>query len=186
MAAAPPARALSEDSSAKPARGRPRLVPPGLERIYRDGRAGLTPRTVASRHYEIRAFAVLGLGDLDAQDPDPTYLWLCDPRRQHPPGVVYRKSILTELGRIPDDEDLRAVALRVCELKPKARAAIAMIRRWRRGEPEPRPGQLAGELIRTVNDHLARYPSATWREIRGAVGELFMAVDARAKQEMDA
>ena len=45
-----------------------------------------------------------------------------------------RHTILAELGRIEDEDDLRSIARQICELKPGSKEAVAMIRQWRTGK----------------------------------------------------
>jgi hypothetical protein len=44
-----------------------------------------------------------------------------------------RFEILSELGRIPDDEDLRAGASQICKPRPRTKDAITIIRFCRTG-----------------------------------------------------
>jgi hypothetical protein len=87
-------------------------------------------RTVQNAYYEIRAVGVLGL-HVDA-DVTP-YLWLASPgcKKGESECRYYRRSILAELGRFKDDEDIRLFAEIICEWKPKAKHAIALLRSWR-------------------------------------------------------
>jgi hypothetical protein len=109
-------------------------MPAELEDVYRYAVGDYTSeRTVQNKYYELRAFAVLGFADDNADTK--VYAWLC--REQTQKGVAqgrfYRKTILTELGRIADDEVLRLYAKLICELKPKAQESVQMLRRWRIG-----------------------------------------------------
>lgn len=86
--------------------------------------------------------------------------------------------MLVELGRVEDPDELRIVARRICKLKPKARDAVAMIRRYRVGEPpRVRQGALADELIRIVNAYVAAHPAASWSTVRTEVEQVLAAVD---------
>jgi hypothetical protein len=165
-----------ENISDKPKRGRPKLLDEWIEEKLRDDWGPFaTERTVQNAWYHIRAFNVLGFGD-DAP-LDPFFLWLCDPERQRgPSGKVFRKTILTELGRIGDDETLIAVAREICDLKPKARDAVALIRRARLGGGKPKPNQLGNEIIRAINAYQARYPSTTPAEIAAALTAVYAVV----------
>ncbi len=121
-------RVFSEDSSKKRKRGRPRLLAPLMEDVFRTKTGSYTTaRTVQNAYYEIRAFKVLGLGG----DADVTpYSWLASPgcKKGESERRYYRRSILAELGRFKDDEDLRLFAEIICEWKPKAKHAIALLR----------------------------------------------------------
>jgi hypothetical protein len=152
--------AISENSSKKRGRGRPRLVWTEIEDSIKRSEGVLSRRAAQNAGYKATALTTLFP---NGESSGAEFTWLYDnerARRREPRHV--RGTILAELGRIDDDDDLRAVARRVCELKPKTRAAVAMIRRWRVGPPTPRPGRLAAELLSTINDYLARYPTASY------------------------
>lgn len=170
---------ISENISEKPRRGRPRLLSKELEQIaiFKDG-PYCSPRTHQNGHYEIRALRVL---DITGDQLPEEYRWLMDPDKQREGRSErqgYRKTILAELGRIDDDECLQAVAKRICELKPKTRDAILMIRRWRVGGSKPADvRQLANEVIRTINDYLQRHPSTTHQQVLTALTEALEIVE---------
>jgi hypothetical protein len=169
---------ISADSAEKKKRGRPPVVPENLRKIYNYGNASQSRRTVLDRHYGIIAFqAIMTDGEVD-----PAFHWLVDPNHQAPNDTVYRRSIMYELGRIEDPDDLLSVARRICELKPKTRDAIAMIRRFRRGETPVHPGALAAELIRAVNAYKTRHPSTSWETIRSEVETAWSSVDRMVTQ----
>jgi hypothetical protein len=92
-----------------------------------------------------------------------------------------RFGILAELGRIEDDDALKAVATRVCELKPRNKDAVVMIRRWRTGKA-PAGGALGltDALIRCINDYIASHPGTTWQMVRAALENAADAVEESA------
>ena len=63
--------------------------------------------------------------------------WLLSERRARLP-------ILTELGRIGEPEAIRHVAAHICQRKPRADEAVAMIRGWRDGKS---PSPVALEVV---------------------------------------
>src|ERR1051326_8532599 len=134
------------------------------------GETRRTHRTVQNKHYELRAFGVLGFtGETFPEE----FRWLCDPEKQKP-GRAYcegfRRSILAELGRIEDEETLRAAARRMCQLRPKAREAMVMIRRFRLGGAKPGDAlELANAVIATINDYMRRRPGLSADDIRDAI-----------------
>jgi hypothetical protein len=120
------------------------------------------PRDVAAQR---RALAVL------RDDPEGRYSWLCDPVTQ-----IIRVGILAELGHIEDDAALRALAARICGLKPRTREAVAMIRHWRRNATAP-AGEtaLTREILAAIDAYLARHPGTTRREIVDALHDAAVA-----------
>jgi hypothetical protein len=84
--------------------------------------------------YKRRAILVLRLHSVKFPE-DSMYSWLCN---VYLLGAFapfdsedFREEILSELGRIEDDYELRYAAKKVCQLKPQTEEAINMIRRFR-------------------------------------------------------
>jgi hypothetical protein len=100
-----------------------------------------------------------------------------------------RNSILSELGRIEDEEDILAVADQLCKLKPKAREAIARIRRWRLGKSRPGDAfELGTELAAKLDDYWMRHPDLPTSEVEVALLALLCEVrkaDGRYDDEDD-
>ena len=72
---------------------------------------------------------------------------------QRKPGA-YRQTILQELGRIEDADNLKAVARQLCKLKPSAREAVAMIRHFRLGQqPTGHADDLTKRFIALTNGY---------------------------------
>jgi hypothetical protein len=111
--------------------GRPRALNPEQERlawgvgIFKQGKSR---RTHLNAYYAIRALTRLGLKHPGFSGDKAIFLWLSDDKANP---VVYRATILAELGRIEDPDLLQEVAERICELKPRTSDAVAMIRRCR-------------------------------------------------------
>ena len=115
--------------------GRPRLLHPKLEAVYREAVGQYTSaRTVQNKHYELRALEILGFFD-EGADVTP-YRWLCSSGAQvgESGRRYYRRTILCELGRFEDDVVLRLYAGLICRLKPKTQEAVRMLRQWRTGK----------------------------------------------------
>lgn len=170
----------------RPKPGRPRVLAPEYEQALQQ----LFPDVQSHRHLQnvaCRQRALVLLSD------DPAYRWLCDPeamqqgKRLSPSQKAWRPTILAELGRIPDDQDLKAMAGRICQLKPRTKDAVLLIRRWRKGQERPGDaGSLAAALAACINDYLKRYPSTTWSMVRAALAAAGAAVEqaaAGAKEE---
>ncbi len=96
------------------------------------GQSFRTRRTVQNTWYMDQAVRRLGM--LDEPFPDQ-YRWLMDPDKQGqgvPATRGCKRTILSELGRIDGDADLRAVADYLCEHKPGVERAVKLIREVRR------------------------------------------------------
>ena len=145
------------ETISKKQRGRPRLLDPDHTAAYRAVLGSeLSDRTLQSRHFLSWAMTVLGLGETPADHP---YRYLFDPDRKK--GV--RHTILAELGRVTDPDDMRYVADHICANRLPTAAAVALIRRVRLGEaPPPPPGvapaRLVDAILAAINAHLRRYP----------------------------
>jgi len=145
---------IPEAASQKRKRGRPPVFDPGyraaMKTIFPDIK---THRGMTDSLYRGRAINLL--------TKDGRFAWVADGARMKAgaPGA-WKPSILVELGRIPNDEDLKAVALRICELKPKTKEAVAMIRRFRLGrEAEGGYLKLFQHLAAAVDAYREGHPS---------------------------
>jgi len=92
---------------------------------------------------------------------DDRFAWLVDrPKMEAGQPGAWKPSILSELGRIQDVDAMRAAALGVCELKPKTKEAVAMIRFFRlRREPGSSFEKLVLHLARALDGYLTAHPS---------------------------
>ena len=149
---------ISEAASNNPRpRGRPRLL--SEEDVLniqaqsgRSGRTITTNRGAQDVAYRRRAATVLA----GALDLFPHLVCLYDPST----GAM-KHSILTELGRIPDEAVLAGVASRVAEHRPKTKDAVTAIRNAR-----TRGGvQLAQEQFNAVRAERGEPPVATRERI---------------------
>ena len=151
------------ENISKKKRGRPKLLDDSHLALVRYATDAKTTRHQQNVHYSLRAIGMLS--------NDPRFKWLCDGKAmmkgaQH----SYRPTILAELGRIENDDDLKAVALRICKLKPKVRDAVVMIRRFRTGKVKEADSlQLANEILAIVNRYTGRYPETTAQQILTAL-----------------
>jgi hypothetical protein len=83
---------------------------------------------------------------------DPEELWSGEPR-------AWTASILSELGRIDDDEERRIIAGQLAAWQPKARDAIAAIRRYRLGRsPAPSRMELTDAILKAINGDRRTHP----------------------------
>jgi hypothetical protein len=80
---------------------------------------------------------------------------------------TWRPTLMTELGRIDDDDEMRKIARRICEIKPKTtREAVYMVRRYRLGQSgEGNCLDLTIKIGNTVNEYWKRFPKTTIRQV---------------------
>jgi len=161
------------ENRVKPKRGRPPLLSDDELALLRACFPNhTTRRSLEDVHYRCRA---QGLVD----DGSGRFLWLVDPeacmagRRGG-----YKAAILTELGRIDDDNTLLDVAAQLCKSRPTAGEAVRLIRRLRTSRPgEAAAVGLAGAMARAIDDYRARYPGLTMQQVRGAIAIVGQATD---------
>lgn len=152
--------------------GRPPLIrSPELRQIVSTACSGpnVSERTRQNKYYQIQAMRVLGL-HLDEGKPQP-YPWLWgEPNVPRPGDHRVRWTLLAELGRIEDEETLREVAARLCELKPTTGDALVMLRRFRRGGVKVGDAlELANKIIATINDYTNSHAGLTREDMRAAL-----------------
>ena len=120
---------ISEAASKK--RGRPRLMDDEQEAILRGlfGDEVHTTRGLHNVFYRQMAFQFLGKHD--------EFKWLCDSEAMERGDLdCWKPSILVELGRIEDVQEMFNIATEICELKPKTKAAILIVRGLRLGRDD--------------------------------------------------
>ncbi|MHB1045782.1 MAG: hypothetical protein ACYC4P_07180 [Thermoanaerobaculia bacterium] len=163
-------RPLSEESSEKPrGRGRPRLLTPTDEAFHRSLAPGRSSRTYQEHFFLGRAVAVLGIENDGLAEP---YQWL-----------LGKGTILSELGRIEDDDFLRFVASEICRSQPTAREARERIRwvRTRRFTNGSTEG-LAGALRTALNRYLAGHRNVRLESAEDALARILDEVrEARSR-----
>jgi hypothetical protein len=143
------------------------LAPQSLKHVVSSIERTRSRHTTLGRYYVQRALLVLcepGHGGAEWVPREPAFDYFLTPESR--PSST---TILTELGRIPDDETLRTVARRVAQERPSAQRAAAFIRRLRAGESGPRPRRLEERLLAAIDEHWARYPATTPTEILAAL-----------------
>ncbi len=168
------------DNQLKPQRGRPRAVEPAIEALYEqlglyDGK--YSRRARVNVHYKRRALACLVFNRSDAE----SFKWIADSTEKARQGKIkpWRETILSELGRIENESDMRAIALQLCELKPKTKDAVDMIRRWRLRDKSKLGdvGTLTNELARCVDDYRRRYPDIQLAQVKDALNNIYCFVE---------
>jgi len=115
----------------------------------------------------------------------PACRWLCDfTDMQRGNDSAWQPGILTELGRINDNDDLIAIAMQVCERQPSRKEAIRFIRRYRTARRPPQNDQLTAEILGVVNDFIQRYPQTTLEAVNDTLGIVQVAVRS-AQQDVE-
>ena len=170
--------AITENISIKPKRGRPYLFFTDAadkrewKKHYPDVR---TDRTLVNRLYSDRALSVLGDGR------KPEYIWLADVKADR-----FKHTILTELGRVDEDDEIRDLAGFICEKKMSTSEAVSFIRDCR-GVLKPATQQgITRALYRAVNRWRAANPSGTSAQVLDALRTLAVAVEGRIKRQQAA
>ena len=159
-----PTKRISENVSEKPKRGRPTIFPPQFlaettalmpdVKTYR-GKQNLVYQTIAT----------IALMD------DSRFYWLTGGSSQDVMagrGTPMRRTILQALGRIADAKEIKAVARKICNLKPTTAAAVTMIRRYRGVWGEASCLSLTDQIIRCVNRYLVEHPDTTRDQVTTA------------------
>lgn len=147
-------KGISEAASEKRKRGRPPIMNKDAAALV-DWVAGndvKTRRHKLNVYYRQRAVKVLV--------NDPRFTWVADEEKMTAGAAgAWKTGILSELGRIGNVEDMKAFAQVICELKPKTKEAILMIRRARLGrENKPDYSKLVNSLVRALDDYQAAHP----------------------------
>jgi hypothetical protein len=118
---------------------------------------------------------------------DPRFHWLCPSSDEIRKGTGrLQMNILAELGKFDDHDLMRAVAARVCRVKPNTKAAISMIRAVRLGQEMTGD---AGGLARLFGSCIDRYreahPQVTSKTILAALHRTVDAVKGLADEDHD-
>lgn len=95
-------------------------------------------RTVVNRVYYWHALSVLGDG--------PEFLWLADAKASR-----FKHTILTELGRVDDDQELRDLARHLCEMQLNTSESVSFIRECR-GVSKPASADRLESVLRSGID----------------------------------
>jgi len=143
------------------------LSPRSLKHVVSSIERTRSRHTTLGRYYAQRALLILfEPGTVGAPwlplEPEFGYFLTPDSR----PSSV---TILTELGRIPDDETLRTVARRVAQEQPPTPKAAALIRDLRADLPGPRPRRIEERILAAIDEHWARYPTTSPADILAAL-----------------
>ena len=142
---------ISESASEKPRRGRPPALDPAWVREMQ----AMFPEIRTTRGLMNRCYAIRALGVLDCAE---AFRWFLPSKEDVMAGVAdLPYELLTELGRIGDEERMHAAAAAVCEHRLKGKAAVAGVRRARMGRVSAGSElALANTVITCINAYLKR------------------------------
>lgn len=172
-----------KESDSKNRRGRPCSVNPKVLNSIRRLYPGIkTTRGIYQKMYEHLAIRSLGFFDEDRQNGENHPLkWLYDYKNEGKKGAI-KSSILAELGRFEDGQEMYEVALGICQSKPPVQVAVYQIREIRTGrKPKGSVFDLSDELIGVINVFLAKYGNATHQTVMDAL-DLAMAMVMETKE----
>ena len=99
--------------------------------------------------HRLRANHIYGARALHVLGQDPRFTWLLGERRS---------TILNELGRVADDQNLRTIALYLCAHQPTTRQALALLRAFRQETLAPATASgLQAVLHTAIETYLAEH-----------------------------
>lgn len=164
------------EAATKKKRGRPATISESSRAFIRSTFSETTSRKGQDDiFYRVEAISIIqGSGD-------DTLRWLADPEKMKAGGRGgWKPSILTELGRIGDEDELLTVARQLSALSPRptSKVCVAMIRQYRIGRTKPDPLSLANQIIATVNRYLSSHPDMTAEQIGDAMRTATAQIDA--------
>jgi hypothetical protein len=130
------------------------------------------PDLKSRRGRQNRDYALKAIGVLSG---NPAFDWLLSEKRM-------QFTLLSELGRIAVEEDMKAFASVLCEQKPPAKVAEARIRHWRLKQSNRKvradsDDALKNALLKTLNRYIATHPETTKRQWRRAVQYVLTCVE---------
>jgi hypothetical protein len=143
------------------------LAPQSLKHVVTSIERTRSRHTTLGQYYMQRARLLLFEPSATGTDwipREPAFGYFLAPDRRR-----FRVTMLTELGRISDDETLRTVARRVAVKQPPAQKAAALIRRLRAEEPGPRRRRLEERLLAAIDEHWSQYPATSATDILAAL-----------------
>lgn len=147
------------ENTEKRGRGRPPIMDKAteaqVERFFPQIR---TRRGKQNIDYQMYASSVL--------KNDSRFFWIVGNNKE----MHWKPIILTELGRCLSAEVIKNFALKICELKPKSKDAVALIRSWRTGKkPEWNPFDLGNYIINTINEYKYRHSEMPWSDVENVL-----------------
>jgi hypothetical protein len=164
------------------------VFPDGLMALV----TGLYSDVATVRGRQNKAYLIEAIGALKI-DPEAAYPqayhdrfpWLFGADRTN--GSTWRFSVLAELGRIRDPEEIVAAAEELCRIEPPStKAAIALVREWRGARrADPSAHRLHARLARTIEGYLDEYPDTTFSGVLQALALLYADFSEAASANRD-
>ena len=142
----------------KPKRGRPKAFPEEHEAML--DAVGIFMDTHSRRGQVNKMYRQVAVSVLsDCRELS----WLLDPEAMERGGTkgAWKPTIMAELGRIENPDEMRKIARQICVIKPKVKEAIVLIRRYRVGQNKPKKEQLENEICNLLEDYRVRYPQTS-------------------------
>jgi len=156
---------ISETVSEKPKRGRPPAFPDSAHALA----AKMKPDVRTRRGQQNLVYAMIGLNFVRARGAQ--FAWLFDEAAaQSGDNPRMKWTILSELGRVADEELREALATLLCEQKPTTREAITWIRRARKAHCGKSSAiALADAILRIIDDYQTTHPDTTPQQVFAAL-----------------
>lgn len=168
------ATVAEKQAPCQPKRGRPSLLTATRQTVINMASDNASVRGRQDVHYRLRAIGALSEGD-PLRIFDERIRWLYDDQgcRAGKPHA-WRPTVLTELGRIDDVEELREAALWICgNPRLSSRQAVVLLRQRRLDRHRPAcPNDLASLLARTLNDYRLSHPDLALHQVVDALRAL--------------
>lgn len=148
------------EAASKKKRGRPPVMS-AIDKVVVEAMGGgcYTHRHRLNMKYLKRALLLLF--------EDIRFSWIVTKDTMMDIDCKWKPGILSELGRIQDNNELIAMALEICDLKPKTKTAIAMIRSARLGK-EGKP-DITGAISAFLKRYIDEHPTVTVDEVKESI-----------------
>ncbi len=163
--------AKSADNQPKQKRGRPRGIEAewGAQSIAAMERLGLFAGAKSRRGRDTVLYRQRAVHFV-VRAKDDRLKWLLDEDKIDKEEDGWKPSVLSELGRIDNPDEMLSVALAVCEARPSVGDAVRMVKRYRLGGAvkQGNSAELTDAIIGTVNRYLKEH-DISWAEVNGAL-----------------
>jgi len=158
----------------KGARGRPRVLSVDYEKMIEQHglfEGNFSRRGRINVFYRQRALTCLIYQN---EEEAGLFEWIADGEAmKRGAAKSWRQTILCELGRITDEVAMRSIAKQLCELKPKTRDAVIMIRQYRTGKKSVGSvDSLVNEICQKLDDYKQRHPGFQFSQMQDALNKV--------------
>ena len=161
--------AVETDSKTKAKGGRPRAIPDDFQEMI----DFVVEPNVCERTRQNTWYRTIAINAVDGHDE---FKWLCDGEAIMRGDGKSRRGILSELGRLQDEDAIRAVARELGKMDPRptTREAVARIRRYRLGrEAKGTYYDLVLWLERRMDEYVKTHPDMPREWIPRAFDDLY-------------